>query len=180
MPKPLSHYTPQMILKNQKRQAIKTWIISGFLIALWVFVILLAPIAGENSLTNISSPIYGFFSYLCHQIPARTFHLGEYPFAVCSRCFGVYFGLLFGFVIYPLFRSIDNIEPFPRFWLFLSLFPMGIDWSLGFFEIWENTHASRFITGLIVGTACAIYIVPALVELAQLLTNKRQKKRLSS
>jgi hypothetical protein len=56
---------------------------------------------------------------------------------------------------------------------------MLIDWSLGFFEIWENNHLSRFLTGLILGAACAIFIVPALVEISRLLSNRRQVKRLS-
>jgi len=56
---------------------------------------------------------------------------------------------------------------------------MAVDWLLGFFEIWENTHLSRFLTGAILGTACAIFIIPALAEIFQLLSNKRQVKRLS-
>ena len=58
--------------------------------------------------------------------------------------------------------------------------PIAIDWSLGAFGIWENTHLSRFITGLILGAACAIYIVPALVEIFRLVTGKSKLKRLSS
>jgi hypothetical protein len=50
---------------------------------------------------------------------------------------------------------------------------MGVDWSLGFFEIWENTALSRFLTGLILGVACAIFIVPALVELLRLLRSEK-------
>ena len=90
----------------------------------------------------------------------------------------VYFGLFFGFLIYPLIRRIEETEPFPRFWLFLAMIPMGVDWSLGFFEIWENTHLSRFVTGAILGTACGLFIVPALVELLQLLVSRRQGKKL--
>jgi hypothetical protein len=60
------------------------------------------------------------------------------------------------------------------------MIPIGVDWSLGAFGIWENTYLSRFITGLILGATCAIYIVPALVEIFRLLTGKRQLKRLSS
>lgn len=179
MPELIENYNSQDALKRQRKKAYKIWIVAGSLVAIWVFAILLAPIAKENSLTSISGSIYGFFSYLCHQMPSRTFHLSDSAFAVCSRCFGVYFGLLFGFMIYPFIRSIENIDPFPRVWLFLSLVPMGIDWSLGFFDIWENTHASRFVTGLILGTACGIYIIPAIVELGQLIANKRQTKRLS-
>ena len=112
-------------------------------------------------------------------MPARSFQLENHSFAVCARCFGVYAGLLFGFLIYPFVRSIEETEPLPRLWLFLALVPMGIDWSLGFFGVWENTHFSRFFTGLILGAACAIFIIPALVELARIFSHKLQIKRLS-
>ncbi len=82
---------------------------------------------------------------------------------------------LFGFFAYPFLRSIEEIEPLPRFWLFLALIPMGLDWSLGFFGIWENTHFSRFLTGLILGIMCAIFIIPALIELAELFAYKSKK-----
>jgi uncharacterized membrane protein len=179
MPETIENYSPQITLKDIKRQAIKAWSIGFFLVFAWAFVILLAPFAEAAGFSSVSIPIYKFFSFLCHQMPERSFHLENHPLAVCSRCFGVYFGLLFGFVIYPFIRSIDTTEPLPRFWLFLALIPMGVDFSLGFFEIWENTHLSRFVTGLILGAACAVFIVPAIVELKQLLSSKHQRKRLS-
>jgi uncharacterized membrane protein len=103
-------------------------------------------------------------------MPSRSFFIDGEKFGVCSRCFGVYFGLLVGFLAYPLWRPIDTIEPLRRFWLFLSLIPMGIDWSLGEFGIWENTFATRLVTGLILGVACATFMVPALVEITRNLT----------
>jgi uncharacterized membrane protein len=90
-----------------------------------------------------------------------------HQFAVCSRCFGVYFGLLAGIATYPLWRPIESVDPLPRFWLFLSMIPIAIDWSLGFFEIWDNTHLSRFVTGGILGVACAVFIIPAMVEIVR-------------
>jgi uncharacterized membrane protein len=84
---------------------------------------------------------------------------------------------LVGFLVYPLWRPIDDIEPLRRFWLFLSLIPIGVDWSLGFFGIWQNTFTSRFITGLILGVACAVYMVPALIEIARNLTRVGQVSR---
>lgn len=179
MPNEIENYTPQIILKNQKKQAFTVWSIFTFLIFGWIFLILLAPLAEADNLTAVSTPIYNFFSYICHQMPSRSFHIENRSLAVCSRCFGVYAGLLFGFFAYPFFRLIEEVEPLPRFWLFLALIPMGIDWSLGFFGIWENTHLSRFLTGLILGTACAVFIIPALVEIAGLFSLKRQGKRLS-
>ncbi len=174
----IENYVPQFAVEKMRRQAFKVW--SGFalLAAAWVFLIVLAPFAEANNLTSISNPIYKFFSFICHQIPARSIHFHGHVLAVCSRCFGVYLGLLFGFVGYPFFRRIGETEPLPRIWLFLAMIPMAVDWLLGFFEIWENTHLSRFLTGAILGTACAIFIIPALVEIFQLLSNKRQVKRL--
>lgn len=162
-----------MTSPSLKKQAFKAWTIGFSLVLFWVFLIVFAPVAHFEGWTHLSQPIYKFFSFLCHQMPERSPHIFENHFAVCSRCFGVYFGLVFGFVIYPFIRKIEETEPFPRIWLFLSLVPIGIDWSLGMFGIWENTHLSRFLTGLILGAACAIFIIPALVELAQLLSRKK-------
>ncbi len=178
MPESIEHYKSQITSPSLKKQAFKAWSSGFFLVLFWVLLILFAPVAQFEGWTNLSQPIYKFFSFLCHQMPERSPHIFEHHFAVCSRCFGVYFGLVFGFIIYPFIRNIEEIEPFPRIWLFLSLVPIGIDWLLGVFGIWENTHLSRFITGLILGTACAVFIIPALVELAQLMANKR--KRLSN
>ena len=180
MNQPIENYIPQNYAARFRKQAWKVWFISALVVFAWVFVILLAPVAKANGFDGISAPIYRFFSYICHQMPERSFHVENHPFAVCSRCFGVYFGLFFGFLIYPFVRKIEDIEPLPRVWLFLAMIPIGVDWSLGAFDIWENTHLSRFITGLILGAACAIYIVPALVEIFRLVTGKRQLKRLSS
>ncbi len=151
---------------------------AGFVVVTgWVLLTVAAPLAKANGFVAVSSPLYSFFSYICHQISDRSFHIEGEQFAVCSRCFGVYFGLAFGFAIYPLWRNITEIEPLPRFWLFLSLIPIGIDWSLTIFGIWENTHLSRFITGLILGVACATYIVPAIVEITRNLTQRKSSHR---
>ena len=171
------HYIPQAVAKDLRKKAITAWIIGFSVVFLWVFVIVFAPFAAANNLENVANPIYSFFSYLCHQIPERSFHIENHSFAVCSRCFGVYFGLLAGFIIYPFFRVIEETKPLPRFWLFLSLVPIAIDWLLGVFGIWENTFLSRFSTGMILGIACAVFIVPAIVELAQLLSKKNTTKK---
>lgn len=179
MPDAIENYVSQSVVEKLRRKALFIWGVSTSLIAFWIFLIVIAPIAQANNLTSVSNSIYKFFGFVCHQIPARSFFIGTEPFAVCSRCFGIYLGLFFGFVLYYFLRPIEETEAFPRFWLFLAMIPMLIDWSLGFFEIWENNHLSRFFTGLILGAACAIFIVPALVEISRLLSNRRQVKRLS-
>ena len=144
MPNEIENYVPQNMLESRRREAFAAWGIFGFLAAFLVLAILLAPVAEAHGFISVSHPIYKFFSFICHQMPSRSFHLEDHSFAVCSRCFGIYFGLFGGFLVYPLFRRIEGVEPLPRLWLFLALIPMGIDWSLGFFGTWENTHFSRF------------------------------------
>ena len=173
MPDAAENYHPVELQQRYHSQAIRVWIGLLLVTLLWVLCIVLAPFLAANSNEAIAQPIYNFFSYICHQKPERSFYMAGYPFAVCSRCFGVYFGILLGLIVYPLWRNIDSIEPLPRFWLFLSLVPIGIDWLLGVTGIWDNNHVSRLITGLILGFACATYIVPAVVEIARNLARKR-------
>jgi uncharacterized membrane protein len=145
MTEPPANYIPIHDRKRFHTQATKVWIATTGVVLLWLGSIVAAPL-----FANISSPIYAFFSYVCHQIPERTLQLAGNPMAV-----------------YPIWRRLDEIEAIPRFWLFLSLIPITVDWSLTIFGIWENTHLSRLVTGIILGAACATYIVPALVEIVR-------------
>ena len=174
MPEPASNYVSFDTARSMRKQAIRVWTIGLVVVFAWVLLIVCLPVVKANGLIAISSPLYHFFSFICHQIPERSFHIAGEQFAVCSRCFGVYFGLLFGFAIYPLWRSVEEIEPLRRFWLFASLIPMSVDWALTFFGIWENTQLSRFLTGSIVGVACSTFFVPALVEITRNFTYRKR------
>lgn len=176
MPETLENYIPQSVAGALKKQARTVWGTFLFIVFVWVVGIVLAPLAASNGFENISAPIYKFFSYLCHQQSERSFHFDEHPLAVCSRCCGVYFGLFAGFLGYPFLRNLAGVEPLPRFWLFLAMIPIGVDWSLGVFGLWENTHWSRLATGFILGAACAVYIVPALVEIFRFRSRKRPSR----
>ena len=161
------NYIPQHVAAMMRKQAVRVWMIGASLAFLWAFLIILAPLAKAYGFESISASLYQFYYFICHQIPERSFHIAGEQFGVCSRCSGVYFGLFLGFAIYPLWRRIEDVEPLARFWLFLSMIPIGIDWSLTFFGIWENTQFTRVATGLILGIACATYILPALVEITR-------------
>lgn len=176
MPETIENYIPQAFLENQKKYAFYVWSV-GFLIVLgWIVLIVAAPVAKAIGFEGFADSIYKFFSYVCHQIAERSFHIHGHSFAVCSRCFGFYGGFFSGLIIYPVFRALDEIESFPRFWLFLAMIPMGIDWALGFFEIWENTLLSRAVTGAILGIACAFFIVPALAEISRWFVDRKIKR----
>lgn len=170
----ISNYTPVELQRRFREQAFYVWVAISTVVLVWAALILTAPLFLANGLANLSTPLYTFFSFICHQMPERSLHIDGHPMAVCSRCSGVYFGLLAGVLVYPLWRQIDEVVPIPRFWLFLSLIPVAIDWSLTAFGVWENTHFSRFLTGSILGIACATFIVPAVVEITRNLSDRRR------
>lgn len=162
-----ANYISIDLKKRFRDQARRVWAASAIAVLAWVTLIVIAPVMLFTGFNSVSSPLYTFFSYICHQMPERSLYLAGHQMAVCSRCFGVYFGLLLGMIAYPVWRSVEETEPIPRFWLFASLIPITIDWSLTVFGIWENTHGSRLVTGLVLGFACSTFIVPALVEVVR-------------
>jgi len=161
------NYISLDLQKQFRTQAIRVWLITSAIVFVWVAMIVAAPLLMSAGFLGAAAPLYNFFGYICHQMPERSLDLSGHEMAVCSRCFGVYFGLFAGLLTYPLWRSVDEVEPISRIWLFLSLVPISIDWSLTVFGIWENTHVSRFVTGMILGAGCATFIVPAVVEIVR-------------
>ncbi len=157
----------EIVQKQLISQAFRVWAVIASITAIWLFATVAPAILSNIGDGSAGESLFSFFSYICHQIPDRSFHLGEHQFGVCSRCFGVYFGLAIGVLVYPIWRRVENIDTMPRTWLIASIVPMAIDWSLTFFGVWENNHLSRFVTGAILGAACGVYIVPAVVEIVR-------------
>jgi len=125
-----------------------------------------APLALARGHSLLALGIYGVFSRLCHQIPERSFFIAGHQFAVCARCTGLYGGFTVASLCYPLVRSLRRTDTPPRRWLFIAATPMAIDFFLGFFGIWENTHLSRFLTGALLGSVSVLYVMPGLINLS--------------
>lgn len=166
MPQTVETYYPQAN-EATNRFSVMVWVIAALAAAAWLGLIVAAPVLKENNFAAQASWIYTVFSYLCHQIGERSFHLHDAPLAVCARCLGVYFGLAFGVFVYPIFRSLNDLQPLPRILLLLSPIPTGIDFLVGYFGIWENTHLSRFLTATVLGLACAFFLVPGVIEISR-------------
>jgi len=149
---------------------------TSFTFGVWIFLALIAlaiiaaivgaPLARADGHSTLAGDIYKAFSFVCHQIPERSFHLAGYKFAVCSRCTGLYSGFALAALIYPFVRSLRQTETPSIVWLFLAAVPLVIDFSLGYFSIWQNNHASRFATGALLGSVAVFYILPGLIELS--------------
>ena len=147
------------------RRAIVVWA-GTCLIALAILgLIISAPLAEGYGHPAFAAPIYKAFSFVCHQIPSRSFHLAGHQFGVCSRCTGLYTGFAVAALVYPLARSLQRVDTPSRLWLILATLPILIDFALGYFSIWENTHLSRFLTGALLSSVTVFYIIPGLVDL---------------
>ena len=156
-------YVPQVV---PTRRPLVFWAISAAVVTLFVMLIVIAPLAAASGHGGIAGAIYRGFGTICHQLPERSFFIDGHKLAVCSRCTGLYAGFLFTLLIYPLVRSLRRTSTPDRKWLFLAALPLAIDFSLTFFGIWENTHTTRLLTGLLLGSVAVFYVMPGIMDLS--------------
>jgi uncharacterized membrane protein len=138
-----------------------------FLIAVsfWCALILFAPWLASNEHVFSSGLIYLFFSKICHQIPERSFFIFGKQLAVCSRCAGLYLGFLVGAILYPtLFKYNRDWIPSRKLFI-LPLILISIDILIRVLHLAENTFASRFSTGIILGASTALFVVPGILTI---------------
>ena len=158
----LSKTTPSRLIFP----ALTVWVFITLLALVIVAAIIGAPLAYRHGYRTFSTGIYETFSFVCHQIPERSFHLAGHKFAVCSRCTGLYSGFAFTALVYPLLQSLRRTYTPRLFWLFLAALPLAIDFLLGYFNVWHNNHLSRFVTGALLSSVAVFFIIPGLIELS--------------
>ena len=149
----------------------RIWLISTIVVFAIVSLIVIAPMTAGSHLAN---SIYGGFAVVCHQLPERSYFIFGHKLAVCSRCTGLYAGFALTLLLYPLLRPLRSVDWPPPVWLVLAAAPMAIDFGLTFVGIWENTHTSRLLTGVLLGSVSVLYVMPGVAELA---TRKSRAKR---
>lgn len=170
MPEAISEYIPQLAHDEESarrwRRARAGWAVAAGLTAVFVALIVGAPLLKAGGFQAAAGAVYGAFTLLCHQMDERSFHLAGFKLAVCARCFGLYAGALVGALAYPFVRPLARRDLPTRGWLIAAAVPTSVDFALGFFHVWENTHASRFLTASLLGVVVAFYFVPGAVDLA--------------
>jgi uncharacterized membrane protein len=115
----------------------------GAFVALAALPLLPAAALAFPALELVSRPFEAWFAFHCEREPARTVT----GFAVCVRCYGVYFGLAAAALLLR-----PRITPFAqRVWLGVAALVMGLDVAseaLGMRPAWAPL---RFATGLFLG-----------------------------
>lgn len=156
------------LLSSGSRPTRVTWVFYALSLsgtAFLVAAVFFAPWLASSG-SSLAAPLYRLFSHVCHQIPSRCFQIFGHPMPVCGRCLGVYLGLFFGCVIYPLWRRMDNIRlPDRRTFAALSL-PLAADVLGNAFGFWDSGIWLRLATGFLWGALLPFYFLAAAAELA--------------
>ena len=164
MPLPVSEYRSQA---HRSWRPLVFWVASLAITAFILILILLAPLAAAKNYSHLAIVAYRSFAAVCHQLPERSYFIDGRPLAVCARCTGIYGGFALLLVLYPLIRPLRSTYLPPPKWLFLGALPLAIDFSLTFFGIWENTHTSRLLTGMLLGGVTVFYVMPGIADLSE-------------
>jgi uncharacterized membrane protein len=113
--------------------------------------------------------MYAAGSFICHQIPERSFHLDGAQLPVCARCFGLYGGGAFGSVIGAISvfrrRLMEEGQDLARLvrwkWTAIAAIPTAVTFVLEWGFGWPISNALRAITALSLGFAVAFVVVSA-------------------
>jgi len=107
---------------------------------------------------------------VCHRIDLRSYHIGERPLPLCTRCTGMYLGAIVGLVFQHRFGNRCSATP-PRsilaIFVFLALaFAVdGLNSYLTLFpglpHLYTPTNSLRLITGSGMGLVIAAMLYPA-------------------
>jgi uncharacterized membrane protein len=158
------------------RKAMAVWVGTCAIALTIVGLIVVAPLAQAHGHPEFAAAIYKTFSFVCHQIPERSFHLAGHPFGVCSRCTGLYAGFAVAALVYPLARPLQRTDTPSRIWLILAALPLAIDFALGYFSVWNNTHLSRFLTGALLSSVAVFFVMPGLIDLSSAIAGRFRRE----
>jgi uncharacterized membrane protein len=161
-----------------ERLTLATYVAVLAVATFWAAGAVLAPVlaceAGPASEPNLASVLYAAYGHVCHQIADRSFHILELPVAVCARCTGIYCGYVAGLAAYPIVRPLRSCDTPPRAWLIIAVAPAVIDFAGGYLGLFDNTAASRAVTGAVAGAAGAFYTLPGLVCVVRMRAERRR------
>ena len=126
----------------------------------WFAFLLVAPMAPAA----ISATAYALGSLVCHQIPARSFHVGASQLPVCARCIGIYGGAAVGAVVFAIRTPTGAIER-GRMALLIGALPVAITVALESSGVWAAGNVLRAATGVAMGLAASFVVMGAVPTL---------------
>lgn len=100
---------------------------------------------------------------LCHQMPERSFFIDGHQLCVCSRCTGIYWGALAGW-LHLIFRRRLNATAWPmaanRWIILIFMGFMPLDAMAGLLFGHDSGNAFRFLVGVGFGYGALLFLQP--------------------
>ena len=102
--------------------------------------------------------MYEIGSYFCHQLASRTFFDGKMP--LCSRCTGIYIGMVIGFICYLLFCRFKTFDKISLVLVAITgLVPILLDGGSQYLGFRLSNNLLRYSTGILFGAFILIFIL---------------------
>lgn len=103
----------------------------------------------------------------CHQIAERSYYLNNNQMAICSRCFGLYLGIMIGMML-AISRKIELTWQFVVL-VVSSVVPLGIDGTGQLLGYWVSTNTLRVLTGLLAGIGVGTAFVVSVIGMQEII-----------
>lgn len=81
----------------------------------------------------------------CHQMPERSFFLGDYQFPLCARCTGIALGHIAAIAAAPLYSF--------KYVISLLMLPLAVDGTVQYFTSYRSNNLKRVVSGFFYGFA---------------------------
>jgi uncharacterized membrane protein len=132
----------------------------------WVVLLIATPVLPGQA----GAVVYGIGSFVCHQIPERSFHLAGFQLPVCARCLGIYLGAPIGAGFVWMWansrRSRISIAPARARQLAVgAAIPTLLTVLLEIAGIWSPSNITRAVAGFPLGVMVALVVTSALATL---------------
>ena len=97
----------------------------------------------------------------CHQMPERSFFIGDYQMPLCARCTGIVIGHITGVVV-----SIFHEVPMATM---LATIPLMLDGTIQKLTSYESNNRKRIFTGILYGFS----VMSTLINIAKKISMKK-------
>lgn len=114
----------------------------------------------ERALYGLALAVYAIGSFVCHQLPQRSFYLWSVPMPVCARCAGIYAGAAFASLFFVRLKpDTTSKKDIARVALIVAAVPtlasLLYEWTTG----QAPTNLIRAIAGAPLGAAVGWVVV---------------------
>ena len=128
----------------------------------WIVAI---PAASSSGGGTLHAAVHAFASFICHQLPERSFAWGSHPWVVCARCLGLYAAAPAGAMAALAVGATRAFDASRNVRLAVAAgAPTLLTWLAEFVLGWPMSNAARFAAALPLGAAVAWLLVRTAIE----------------